>query len=72
MSDYNRWEDGAPEVRATTVRVHTAVRKQHKCNLCTHQILIGQKYSRTFSVVDGQPEIRREHVEPRCNFDREG
>lgn len=66
MSDYSRWEDGAPTIRANVTRIHTARRKTHTCVYCRKTIEIGQKYEREFAVVDEVAEYSLSHVG--CRF----
>lgn len=62
----NNWYDDAPEVRTQKDESRTS-RIPRRCHSCNGTINRGDKYHHSWSIVDGVPEWRNEHL--RCPVD---
>jgi hypothetical protein len=59
------WMDEAPKIPVYVSTTQVA-RKEYLCNLCKKHIHPGQKYTRTFWMEDGLPQVQRVHEPIEC------
>lgn len=48
---------------ATIAETHQKAKKEHRCNWCGQQILVGEVYLRSRVVYEGEPQNNKLHLE---------